>query len=185
VVFLVAAIVGLVFGGADQYLGSLVLLGSWTSTVSGVSAPWLVLAFACGTTQTQQHRAALVGLTAVMSALAGYFLMTISPIESVPLNHFPADMIALARADLAVIIGGLALAPLFGLLGQRWRTKRSWISAAAAAATICLEPLARFCVGRLWSPELVWLIEISLGTCLAAYFVQTGRTYRRRLRAST
>jgi hypothetical protein len=73
---------------------------------------------------------------------------------------------------------------LFGALGQRWRTERSRISAAALAAAVCLEPLARFVVGRLSSPDFVWLIEISLGTCLAGYFAGAGVSYRRRLRVS-
>jgi hypothetical protein len=126
----------------------------------------------------------LAGLTAVMCALAGYFAMTLSPLESVPLSHFPSDLIHLVPAQAANIVGGLITAPLFGVLGQRWRTRRSWISAAALAASLCLEPLARFAVGRLSSPDLVWLIEISLGTCLAAYFARARITYRRRLRAS-
>jgi hypothetical protein len=40
--YLVAVAVGLVFGGGDQYLGSLtpiLALGSWTLAVSGMSAP--------------------------------------------------------------------------------------------------------------------------------------------------
>lgn len=183
-IFLVAGVVGFVFGGGDQYLGSLFLLGPWTSTVSGVSAPWLVLPFAFGATQTRQRRAMLTGLTAVMCALAGYFVMTLSPLESVPLSEFPSDLIHLVPTQLAWIVGGLVTAPLFGALGQRWRTGRSWISAAALAATVCLEPLARLAVGRLSSPDLVWLIEISLGTFLAAYFVRAHQTYRRRLRTS-
>jgi hypothetical protein len=84
VFFLVAGVVGFVFGAGDQYLGSLFLLGPWTSTVSGMSAPWLVLPFAFGATQAGQRRAMLTGLTAVMCALAGYFVMTLSPLESVP-----------------------------------------------------------------------------------------------------
>jgi hypothetical protein len=182
--FLFAGVVGLVFGGADQYLGSLFLLGPWTSTVSGVSATWLVLPFVFGATQTGQRRAMLVGLTAVMCALAGYFLMTLSPLESVPLSQFPSDLIHLVPSQLANIGGGLVTAPLFGVLGQRWRTERSWISAAALAAAVCLEPLARFAAGRLSSPDFVWLIEISLGICLAAYFARAGVSYRRRLRVS-
>jgi hypothetical protein len=109
--------------------------------------------------------------------------MTLSPLEGVPLSQFPSDLIHLIPSQLANIVGGLVTAPLFGALGQRWRTERSWISAAALAAALCLEPLARFADGQLSSPDFVWLIEISLGTCLAAYFVCAGASYRRRLRA--
>jgi hypothetical protein len=183
--FLAAAVIGFMFGGADQYLGSLIALGLWASTASVVSAPWLVLPFAFGATQTDHRRAMVLGLTAVVSALAGYFALTISPLESVPLSHFPSDLIDLARGQLPNIVGGLVTAPLFGFLGQRWRTERSWISAAALAAAVCFEPLARLAVGRLWSPDGVWLIEIVLGACLAAYFCRAGVTYRRHLQTSS
>jgi len=185
VIVLAAVVIGFAFGGADQYLGSLVSLGPWASTASVVSAPWLVLPFLFGATQTHRRKAMLLGLTAVASALAGYFALTISPLESVPLSHFPSDLIHLARAQLPNIGGGLVTAPLFGFLGQRWRTERSWLSAAAVAAAVCLEPLARLVVGRLWSPDGVWLIEIVLGGTLAVYFVRTGVTHRRRLQASS
>ena len=59
------------------------------------------------------------------------------------------------------------------------------MSAVAVAAAVCLEPLARLAVGRLWSPDGVWLIEIVLGACLAAYFLRAGVTYRRRLQTSS
>jgi hypothetical protein len=184
VIFLLAGVAGFVFGGADQYLGSLFLLGPWTSTASQASAPWLALPFVFGATQAAPRRAMLAGMTAVMCALAGYFVMTLSPIESVPLSQFPSGLVHLVPSQLANIVGGLVTAPLFGVLGQRWRTGRSWISAGALAATVCLEPLARFAVGRLYSPDVVWLLEISLGTCLAAYFARARVTHRRRLRVS-
>jgi hypothetical protein len=183
VIFVLAAVVGFVFGGADQYLGSLISLGSWASTVSVVSAPWLVLPFALGATQTRPRRAALLGLTAVISALAGYFALTISPLESVPLSHFPSDLIHLARGQLPNVVGGLLTAPIFGLMGQRWRTRRSWASAAIVVAAVSLEPAARWAVGRLWSPGVVWMIEIALGACLAAYFLRAGVRHRHLLAA--
>jgi Family of unknown function (DUF6518) len=183
VIFVVAGVVGFVFGGADQYLGSLFLLGPWTTAASSLSAPWLVLPFVFGASQAGQRRAMLAGLTAVMCALAGYFAMTLSPFESVPLSRFPSDLIHLVPGQLPWIVGGLVTAPLFGLLGQRWRTERSWISAAVLAATVCLEPVAEYAVGRLDSPNLVWLIEICVGGSLAAYFAYARVTYRHRLRA--
>jgi hypothetical protein len=180
VVYVIAAAVGFAFGGADQYLGSLVLLGPWASSVSVMSAPWLVLPFVFGSTRRQSRSAMLLGLTAVTWALIGYFAMTLSPFEGVPLSRFPLDLIQLAHSQLRNIIGGVVTAPLFGLLGQRWRIKRSWTSAAPVAAAVCLEPLARLVVGQLSPPDVVWMIEIALGACLAAYFVVTGVTHRHR-----
>lgn len=167
--YLIAALAGLVFGAADQYLGSRVTLGPWAYSVSGMSAPWLLLPFLCGATQTAPRRALALGLASTVPALLGYFALTISPLESVPLAGFPGDLIALTHSNLPWIAGGLVSGPLFGLLGQRWRTARSWPAAAAVAAAFCFEPLARLGVGRLTPAIAVWLLEAALGACMLAY----------------
>jgi hypothetical protein len=179
VAYLVAALVGLGFGGADQYLGSLVSLGSWSHAVSGMSAPWLLLPFAFGATQRHRRHAMLLGLVATVSALTGYFALTLSPLESVPLSHFPADLAALARSNLLNIVGGLVTGPSFGLLGYRWRATRSLSAAALVAAAFCLEPFARLAVGQLAWPTIVWGIEVAAGACLAGCFVLARTTHRR------
>jgi hypothetical protein len=180
VVFLIAVIVGFLFGGADQYLGSLISLGPWAASVSGMSAPWLVFPFAFGLSQMSARRAALVGLTATASAVIGYFVLTLSPLEGVSLSH--VDLIGFAHSQREIIVGGLVTGPLFGFLGQRWRTTRSWLSAALVAGVLCLEPLARFAVGRLDPPRDVWVIEVVIGAALAAYFLIAGAVYRQRSR---
>ena len=73
-VFVLAVVVGLVFGGGDQYLGAINANGLWTVSLSLLSAPWLVLPFAFGCSQLRTSRAAAIGLVATMSALLGYFL---------------------------------------------------------------------------------------------------------------
>jgi hypothetical protein len=96
--FVLAMVVGFAFGGIDQYLGSvrlLVVFGSWPSAVSHMSAPWLILPFVFGWTQVRPGRAMLVGLVATQSALAGYFALTLSPLEGVPLGRAPAGLQAL------------------------------------------------------------------------------------------
>ncbi|MEA2461267.1 MAG: hypothetical protein QOH90_1444, partial [Actinomycetota bacterium] len=87
--YLVAVVMGFVFGAADQYLGSRsALLGAWTATASQVSAPWLLLSFAAGMTQIRARRATALGLAIVVPALIGYFSMTCSPMESIPAIEF-------------------------------------------------------------------------------------------------
>jgi hypothetical protein len=173
--FLIAAVLGFAFGGADQYFGSLIALAPWSASVSQMSAPWLILAFVAGTTQARARTAVLLATTAIVFALLGYFALTLSPFEGVALSRFPADWLSLVGSNGAVIIGGLVTAPLFGLLGNRWRTSRSPWSAAAVAGALCLEPLARLSTGRLPAPSAVWLIEVTLGLLAAAYFI-THRT---------
>ena len=100
-IFAVAIVVGFAFGGADQYLGSLITLGPWTVSVSQMSAPWLILPFAFGYTQRRPGRAALVALVATASALTGYFALTLSPMEGVgsELRSRPASRACSARTS--------------------------------------------------------------------------------------
>jgi hypothetical protein len=179
VVYLAAVAFGLVFGGADQYLGSRVALGPWASSVSAMSAPWLALPFVFGSAALERRRAMVIGLTVTVAALAGYFALTLSPWEGVPLGRFPGDLVALAHSNVRNIVGGLLTGPLFGALGWRWRTARSWASAGLLAAAFCLEPVARLAVGQRSSPAVVWGIEVALGVLLAGYFAVVGAARRR------
>jgi len=43
--------------------------------------------------------------------------------------------------------------PLYGFLGQRWRTRRAWISAALVAGALCLEPFVLTAAGRTFPGE--------------------------------
>jgi hypothetical protein len=176
--FVLAALCGFAFGALDQYFGSLISLGPWAASVSGLSAPWLVLPFLAGWTQRRPRGAMLAGLVAVAAALLGYFLMTVSPFESVPLGSFARAFLAVARTNALWIVGGVVTAPLFGLLGQRWRAGRWWASAALLAGSLCLEPFARSLVGRVPPADGVWLAEIAIGACLAVYFAGAARRRR-------
>lgn len=178
--FVVAALVGFAFGGADQYLGSRVMLGPWASTVSVVSAPWLLLPFAFGYTQVIPRRAVLIGLVSTAAALVGYFALTLSPIEGVRAGDAPAGVVHLiAGGQFRYLIGGAVTGPLYGLLGQRWRVHRAWSSAALVAGALCLEPLARRSVGQLWPPLYVWEIELAVGAAVAAAFAMWLALHRR------
>ncbi|HJP65313.1 MAG TPA: DUF6518 family protein [Actinomycetota bacterium] len=178
----VAAVVGVLFGAGDQYLGSLtpmVALGPWTVSVSQMSALWLLLPFVVGTTQDHPRRAMLAGLTASVAALVGYYLMTVSPMESVPLREAPHALIALLPSNLLWIVGGLIGGPLFGLLGHRWRIERWWPSAALVAGILVLEPLARLGRDQLVGPSWVWGAEAAVGAVLAVGFVAAAGLRRR------
>ena len=182
--YLIAVLAGLVFGAADQYLGSLkagAVLGTWTWTVSGMSAPWLILPFVAGMTQERRRRATAVGLVVTMAALAGYFAMSNGPMEGAPLDRFwgrVATMISTGYNPLW-ILAGIATGPLYGFLGHRWRVARSWISAALVTAALCFEPLARKFAGMLSGPGLVWGVEVVIGTLVAVLFALVIAASRR------
>lgn len=183
--FFLAALLGLVFGAADQYLGSMSWLGPWTSTVAQVSAPWLVIPFLVGMTQQRPRRAMALGLVVTVAALVGYFAMTYSPMEIHPwsFSRFTAGMVAVTTRgwyNPTYILGGLVTGPLFGLLGQRWRVRRSWVSAGLVAGALCLEPLARWATGQLpYDAPSVWGVEVAVGAFAAALFFFAILAWRR------
>jgi hypothetical protein len=176
--FLLAALLGLAFGAADKQLGTLrAELGPWTSTAAQMSAPWLVLPFVIGMTQQRPRKAMVLGLVVTVSALLGYFAMTYGPMEIHPwtFDRFITGMVAVTTSGYnpLYILGGLATGPLFGLLGQRWRLRRSWVSAAIVTGALCLEPFARWAAGQLMPPAPVWAAEVVLGAVVAAPFTST------------
>jgi hypothetical protein len=177
-IFAVAMVAGFAFGGADQYLGSLITLGPWTVSVSQMSAPWLILPFAFGYTQLRPGRAALVALVATASALTGYFALTLSPMEGVAPSSIPTSLPGLLGSNLENILGGAITAPLCGLIGQRARAGRWWPGAALVAGALCLEPVARQAAGRLYPPSFVWQAEVGLGLAIAVWAAITAAASR-------
>jgi hypothetical protein len=126
-------------------------------------------------------RAAQVGLVATVAALSGYLLMIMGPFEGGQWNFSLHEMHGLFVSNTANIFGGFVTGPLYGFLGQRWRTRRAWLSAALVAGALCLEPLGQRLAGRSYPSEsVVWTVEVAVGIVLAAYFYFSGSAYRRR-----
>jgi hypothetical protein len=181
--FVAAVVVGLVFGAADQYLGSLIRVGPWTVSVSQMSAPWLILPLAFGATQRSAGRAAAAGVVATAAALAGYFAMTVSPVEGVTTSAALADVPGLLGSNVENLVGGAVTAPICGLIGQRARTGRWWPAAVLVSGALCLEPVARAAVGRRFPPVYVWDIETAAGIAVALAAAVTAAAAARRARA--
>lgn len=166
-----ALLLSAVFGAGDQYLGSLTGSGhawaaGWSSDVSLLSAPWLVLPFLAGATQRDARRAALLGLAYTYAALLGYGLMTLSPVEHAHLTV--GTLRGFLVSERVVLVGGIVTGPLFGWFGQQWRTRRAIVGALVTAAALCLEPLARRGAVRPIGDRDVWLAEVAAGLALAA-----------------
>jgi hypothetical protein len=171
VVVVLALVLSAAFGAGDQYLGSLTGSGhawafGWSSDVSLLSAPWLVLPFVAGATQRVPRRAALLGLACTYAALLGYAVMTLSPVEHAHLTA--AGLRGFAISESSVLVGGIVTGPLFGWFGQQWRTRRAIAGALVTAAALCLEPLARKASVNPIHQRDVWLAEIGAGLGLAA-----------------
>jgi len=143
----------------------------WMADVSLLSAPWLALAFFAGCAQAQPARAALLGLACTLSALAGYGFMTLSPIENAHLTL--ASATAFVRSEREVFAGALLSGPLFGWLGQQWRSHRAWWAGLVTAAAICLEPTLRLFAGTPIRSSSVFLAEIGAGVALAVFLCTT------------
>lgn len=164
------------FGAADQYLGSLTGSGhawaaGWSSDVSALSAPWLLLPLIAGATQREPRRAALLGLACTYAALVGYGLMTLSPLEHAHVTV--ATVRGFLISEREALIGGIVTGPLFGWFGQRWRTRRALLGALVVAGALCLEPLARRASVSPIRFRDVSLAEIVTGLALAGYAVLT------------
>jgi len=176
-----ALVLSAAFGAGDQYLGSLtgsghVWAAGWSSDISLLSAPWLVLPFVAGATQRNPRRAALLGLACTYAALVGYALMTLSPAENAHITA--ATVRGFLVSERGVLVGGIVTGPLFGWFGQQWRTRRAVVGALVTAAALCLEPVARRVTIDPIQYRDVWLAEVAAGLALAAA-VLAGRHRRR------
>jgi hypothetical protein len=127
------------FGGADQYIGS--RYSPFLTAVSGMSAPWLLLPFIVGACQPSRRRALLLGFAATWVAVFAYVLMIDSPVEGV---HVTVPVVVTtAASQWPWFLGGLISGPLYGMLGYRWRARRSWPVALLATLPVVFEPAAR------------------------------------------
>lgn len=181
--YVIAVIAGLAFGAGDQYLGTLTAgaaLGTWTWTVSGMSAPWLLVPFVAGLTQDRERRAVALGLVVTLAALLGYFVMSHSPLEGGRVVDWVPRVVRMITTGYNPlwIAGGLVTGPVFGLFGQRWRTRRSWISAVAVTIALCLEPLARIAAGMDLDSAAVWVVEVAVGVVAAMAFAWAIANHR-------
>lgn len=161
------------FGAGDQYLGSM-SWHPWAADVSLLSAPWLLLAFLGGWTQREPRRAALLGIACTYAALAGYGLMTLSPVENAHLTLTTAR--GFVASEAPVLVGGVVTGPVFGWLGCLWRMRRNWAGALAIAASLALEPLARsFVAGHEIRFRFVSTAEIAVGIAMGLYVAAARR----------
>jgi hypothetical protein len=171
---LLPILLGAAFGAADQYLGSRgFVLGSWATDASLLSAPWLLVAFFAGWSQPTAKQAMTIGFLATLAALVGYWAMTLSPIEGASVTI--TGIRGLVIGQSGYLVGGVVTGPLFGWLGNRWRTRRDWPSALVAALAVCCEPPAHALAGTAVHFQGVWAAEVVVGAAMALYVVAERR----------
>jgi hypothetical protein len=175
VIVAAALVLAALFGGGDQYLGSMSWY-PWAADISLLSAPWLVLPFLAGCTQRDPRRAALLGFACTVSALVGYGLMTLSPVEGAQLTV--RTLSGFVHSESPVIAGGVVTGPLFGWFGQRWHTRRAWLGALVTAGLVCFEPVVRTAAGSAIRFRTVSLAEVAAGLAMAAYVLVAARANR-------
>jgi hypothetical protein len=181
-----AAVGGLAFGAGDQYLGSIHVSAHFAaaSTVSGMSAPWLLLPFVAGVTCHAARRSALAGLVSSVFAVAGYTAMIISPVEGA---HPVGALLATPRSQLVWFLAAMVSGPVYGVLGYRWRAFRSRLAAVLATGPLLLEPIAGFLkFGRWSSGDLAgYELELAAALFLGCYVVVASARYRPRASGAT
>jgi hypothetical protein len=167
----VAALVGLIFGAGDQALGSLTPISwTWNYQVAEVSATWLVLPFVVGMYQRSASRAAAAGAVSALTAVAAYCAMILSPVEGVHLTRPLMQLVDTVYSQWPWFLWAAFVAPLYGLLGRKWRAERSLISSVALVGTFILEPVVRALAGMTLPNESISIAEISCGILLACAF---------------
>ena len=159
------------FGAVDQHLGSVwssTHIGFWANDVSAMLAPWLALPFLVGARRGRPSDALRSGAIASLSALLGCFVMTLSPFDGVAIR--PIHPLGAFVAQLHVILPALIAGPLCAWLGHRWRTTRSWPTAALIASAFCLEPLVRTVRGTPFIVPGTATAEVIVGLLLIGWF---------------
>ena len=123
------------------------------SDLGNLSTPWLLVPFIAGTSCFRIRAAALVGLIATISALAGFYLLTTFVID-LGGHGVVGDLRLEFSANSGYFEGGLITGPLFGALGGWWRQTRTVPASILAGALLMAEPLALL-AGGLFGPRHV------------------------------
>jgi len=124
------------------------------SDLGNLSTPWLLVPFVAGTYCARRRSAALVGLFATVSALAGFYLLTTFVVD---LGHNGAigDLRLEFTANRGYFEGGLVTGPLFGALGCWWRQTRTLPASILAGVLLMAEPLVLLMSGAIGPHHVV------------------------------
>jgi len=115
--------------------------------LGNISIPWLLVAFAAGSTASRPWKGAVLGLTATMAALLGFYLLT-SIFINVGGMDFPRNIPREFFVNRVYLEGGLISGSLFGALGAWWSRRRSIAASVLVGAAMMFEPVLLAVIGR-------------------------------------
>lgn len=170
---------GLAFGAAVAAVhGS---HGGVRATIGGLSAPWLLVAFAAGAVLGSRGvaRGALAGLLVTAVALSAFYVTNIWVLGIFGHGLLGDLSVALSTGAYYMRLG-LVSGPVMGAAGALWRRRRSMGLGLAATGLLVLEPLAWLVYwhGHLppaWNLAPVAAAEIGVGLLASAALVAWQR----------
>jgi hypothetical protein len=145
---------------------------TWLTDVSLLAAPWLLLAFLAGWTQRAPRAGALLGMACTQVAIAGYGVMTLSPIEGAELTR---QSIALRPQPAVLHLRRPHHGPPVRLVRKPLAHRPRPSGPLVVAGAFCLEPVARLSTGYALRVPAVGVAEVAVGFAILAYVVWTTR----------
>lgn len=112
-------------------------------SLGNVSAPWLLLPYLAGTTVRGRLRGALMGATACLAALAGFYVAEAFVLDLGDHSPFTDLMLTLVAGRMYFLAGAI-FGPPFGALGGSAGRYRQELTALVAGSLLVGEPLAVF-----------------------------------------
>jgi uncharacterized membrane protein (UPF0136 family) len=163
--FVLAVVLSALFGVAERILQDHSATGWYLANIAAV---WCAVAFAFGALPRCRLHAALIGLAAEVSALAGFYgYMHFGESQSEPLH-------LVAFWTCCGVIAG----PIFGLLGYSWRRGRSQLAGMTLAAVFVVEAIL-LDLSRA-RPRSVITFELIAGVLLAVLLLSAVRWRKNR-----
>jgi Family of unknown function (DUF6518) len=155
------ALAGGAYGFATSYLPMPTV--ATTFWVGNLCAPWLVLAFVAGRSQTSWLWAVLGGMLTDAACVFGFYLRDPDPVSMVTVN---------GQWFVAALLAG----SIYGALGCWWRRSQSLAAGLGVAAGFIAEPvLWPIYHGFYQGPWTLWTAEILVGLGVAARAVHVSR----------
>lgn len=156
---------------------------AFRSTLGNMSTPWLVVALVAGFLGASALRGVLLGLSATMAALAGFYLgatVVFGDHLGAATGSFADEFVFIARANRVWFGLGLISGPVFGAIGGHLRKPIHVVW--AAGLLLVLEPIAVLIaqgrslplIGGGWSADSLsaQLFEVVLGLAMLAAGLQ-------------